>query len=278
MIRPVELAEMKAGAVEHPPSAAGTGRASSSVPGCACPPGSSRSRRRAPSTRCRDHRGRCAPGRCSAFSLDALRRGSGGRGWTGRCSAWAALWGGAEDPWIAVAAACFRPTDARVRPVLRSPGGLARRCVVHRTVDQADAGDHRPLARGPCSGSGRRARPLYVVVQERDVRKLKAARADAVGRTSATRSRSSARRSLTAWGCLAPSRRRPAPPTGTRLPKIGARAHEGTHRGGTDDARGGGRVPEQELAAMHGVGPHRPEDAARGVGRARPRPTRRHER
>ena len=52
-----------------------------------------------------------------------------------------------------------------------------------------------------------------------------------------------------------PSRDRPAPPTGTRLPKIGAPATRALTAAGLTTLEAVAAVPEQELAAMHGVGP-----------------------
>ena len=52
-----------------------------------------------------------------------------------------------------------------------------------------------------------------------------------------------------------PARRRPAPPAGTRLPKIGAPATRALTAAGLTTLEAVAAVPEQELAAMHGVGP-----------------------
>jgi hypothetical protein len=52
-----------------------------------------------------------------------------------------------------------------------------------------------------------------------------------------------------------PARDRPAPPTGTRLPKIGAPATRALTAAGLTTLEAVAAVPEQELAAMHGVGP-----------------------
>jgi hypothetical protein len=52
-----------------------------------------------------------------------------------------------------------------------------------------------------------------------------------------------------------PSRGRSAPPTGTRLPKIGAQATRALTAAGLTTLEAVGAVPERELAAMHGVGP-----------------------
>ena len=52
-----------------------------------------------------------------------------------------------------------------------------------------------------------------------------------------------------------PARDRPAPPTGTRLPKIGAPATRALTAAGLTTLEAVAAVPEQDLAAMHGVGP-----------------------
>jgi hypothetical protein len=52
-----------------------------------------------------------------------------------------------------------------------------------------------------------------------------------------------------------PARERPAPPTGTRLPKIGAPATRALATAGLTTLEAVAAVPERELAAMHGVGP-----------------------
>jgi hypothetical protein len=52
-----------------------------------------------------------------------------------------------------------------------------------------------------------------------------------------------------------PARERPAPPTGTRLPKIGAPATRALAAAGLTTLEAVAAVPEPELAAMHGVGP-----------------------
>jgi hypothetical protein len=52
-----------------------------------------------------------------------------------------------------------------------------------------------------------------------------------------------------------PSRDRPAPPAGTRLPKIGAPATRALTAAGLTTLEAVAAVPEQELAALHGVGP-----------------------
>jgi hypothetical protein len=52
-----------------------------------------------------------------------------------------------------------------------------------------------------------------------------------------------------------PSHRRPAPPIGTRLPKIGAPATRALTAAGLTTLEAVAAVPEQDLAAMHGVGP-----------------------
>jgi hypothetical protein len=52
-----------------------------------------------------------------------------------------------------------------------------------------------------------------------------------------------------------PARERPAPPTGTRLPTIGAPATRALTTAGLTTLEAVAAVPEQELAAMHGVGP-----------------------
>jgi hypothetical protein len=53
----------------------------------------------------------------------------------------------------------------------------------------------------------------------------------------------------------APSRGRPVPGPGTRLPKIGASATRALTAAGLTTLEAVAAVPEQELAAMHGVGP-----------------------
>ena len=50
-------------------------------------------------------------------------------------------------------------------------------------------------------------------------------------------------------------RHRPAPPAGTRLPKIGAPATRALTAAGLTTLEAAAAVPEQELAALHGVGP-----------------------
>jgi hypothetical protein len=52
-----------------------------------------------------------------------------------------------------------------------------------------------------------------------------------------------------------PARDRPAPPTGTRLPKIGAPATRALTAAGLTTLEAVAMVPERQLAAMHGVGP-----------------------
>jgi hypothetical protein len=52
-----------------------------------------------------------------------------------------------------------------------------------------------------------------------------------------------------------PSRGRPAPPVGTRLPHIGAPARRALIAAGLTTLEAVAAVPERELAAMHGVGP-----------------------
>jgi hypothetical protein len=52
-----------------------------------------------------------------------------------------------------------------------------------------------------------------------------------------------------------PSRTRPAPPVGTRLPKIGAPATRALTAAGLTTLEAVAAVPERELAALHGVGP-----------------------
>jgi hypothetical protein len=52
-----------------------------------------------------------------------------------------------------------------------------------------------------------------------------------------------------------PPRRRPAPPSGTRLPAIGAPATRALTAAGLTTLEAVAAVPEAELAAMHGVGP-----------------------
>jgi hypothetical protein len=52
-----------------------------------------------------------------------------------------------------------------------------------------------------------------------------------------------------------PSRERPAPPSGTRLPAIGAPATRALTAAGLTTLEAVAAVPEAELAAMHGVGP-----------------------
>jgi hypothetical protein len=52
-----------------------------------------------------------------------------------------------------------------------------------------------------------------------------------------------------------PARGRPAPPTGTRLPKIGAPATRALTAAGLTTLEAVAAVPERELAALHGVGP-----------------------
>jgi hypothetical protein len=52
-----------------------------------------------------------------------------------------------------------------------------------------------------------------------------------------------------------PPRDRPAPPAGTRLPKIGAPATRALTAAGLTTLEAVAAVPEQELAALHGVGP-----------------------
>ena len=50
-------------------------------------------------------------------------------------------------------------------------------------------------------------------------------------------------------------RRRAAPPAGTRLPKIGAPATRALTAAGLATLEAVAAVPEEELAALHGVGP-----------------------
>jgi hypothetical protein len=52
-----------------------------------------------------------------------------------------------------------------------------------------------------------------------------------------------------------PPRRRREPPTGTRLPTIGAPATRALTAAGLTTLEAVAAVPEHELAAMHGVGP-----------------------
>ena len=52
-----------------------------------------------------------------------------------------------------------------------------------------------------------------------------------------------------------PARARPAPPTGTRLPRIGAPATRALTAAGLTTLEAVAAVPERELAALHGVGP-----------------------
>jgi hypothetical protein len=52
-----------------------------------------------------------------------------------------------------------------------------------------------------------------------------------------------------------PARARPAPPSGTRLPKIGAPATRALTAAGITTLEAVAAVPERELAALHGVGP-----------------------
>jgi hypothetical protein len=52
-----------------------------------------------------------------------------------------------------------------------------------------------------------------------------------------------------------PPRDRPAPPTGTRLPSIGAPATRALTAAGLTTLEAVAAVPERELAALHGVGP-----------------------
>jgi hypothetical protein len=52
-----------------------------------------------------------------------------------------------------------------------------------------------------------------------------------------------------------PARKRPAPPCGTRLPKIGAPATRALTAAGLTTLEAVSAVPEAELLAMHGVGP-----------------------
>jgi hypothetical protein len=52
-----------------------------------------------------------------------------------------------------------------------------------------------------------------------------------------------------------PPRERPAPPPGTRLPKIGAPATRALTAAGLTTLEAVAAVPERELAALHGVGP-----------------------
>ena len=52
-----------------------------------------------------------------------------------------------------------------------------------------------------------------------------------------------------------PARERPTPPAGTRLPKIGAPATRALTAAGLTTLETVAAVPEQELAALHGVGP-----------------------
>ncbi|MCO1656390.1 DNA-binding protein [Pseudonocardia sp. S2-4] len=70
-----------------------------------------------------------------------------------------------------------------------------------------------------------------------------------------------------------PPRDRPAPPTGTRLPAIGAPAARALAAAGLSTLEAVAAVPERELAALHGVGPialAKLRDALTAKGLARP--------
>ena len=171
--------------------------------------------------------------RAGAASLDALRRGLAARRGPAGVPRGSAL--GRRGPADRVAAATTDGGRARRDP--RSPGSPRRR-VVHRTVDPADAGDHRPLARGPRAGPRRRARPRHAVVQARRPQ------AQGAGSDGVARHRLPA---------LAPrrggGRRRRAGARTTRATERYPAAedrcagHAGADRRRTHDARGGGRGP-----------------------------------
>jgi hypothetical protein len=70
-----------------------------------------------------------------------------------------------------------------------------------------------------------------------------------------------------------PPRERPAPPTGTRLPALGAPATRALRAAGLTTLEAVAAVPEAELAALHGVGPialAKLREALAGAGLARP--------
>ena len=154
---------------------------------------------------------------------------------------------GGRRPADRVAAATADGGRARRDP---RPPGSPRRGVAHRTVDPADPGDHRPLTRGPRAGPRRRARPRHAVVQARRPQ-AQGARPDRVARhrLPALAPRRGGRRRRRAAAC------RPAPRPVRRLPKIGAPATRALTAAGITTLEAVAAVPEQELAAMHGVGP-----------------------
>ena len=200
--------------------------------------------------------------RAGAASLDALRRGLAanadrpvfrvGLRWAG------------EDPRIALRQR--PPTDAELAEIrarldrldAASPTGPWTRATL-AIIDRS------PEVRAPdLAAELGRDTPSF----KRDVRKLKE-----LGLTESLDIgyRLSARGEAVVDDGAAP-RRRPAPPAGTRLPKIGAPATRALTAAGLTTLEAVAAVPERELAAMHGVGPIALATLRDGVDRARPRP------
>ena len=183
--------------------------------------------------------------RAGAASLDALRRGLAanperpvfrvGLRWAG------------EDPRIALRQR--PPTDAELAGIrarldrldAASPTGPWTRATL-AIIDRS------PEIRAPdLAAELGRDTPSF----KRDVRKLKE-----LGLTESLDIgyRLSARGEAVVDDGAAP-RRRPAPPAGTRLPKIGAPATRALTAAGLTTLEAVATVPERELAALHGVGP-----------------------
>jgi hypothetical protein len=183
--------------------------------------------------------------RAGAASLDALRRGLADR--ADRPVFRVGLRWAGEDPRIAL----------RRRPP--TPDELA---AINTRLDRLDAAaaigpwtrqtlqaiDRSPEVRAPdlAAALGRDTASF-----KRDVRKLKE-----LGLTESLDIgyRLSPRGEAVVDGG-GPPRDRPAPPTGTRLPAIGAPAARALTAAGLSTLEAVAAIPERELAALHGVGP-----------------------
>ncbi|HSU07633.1 MAG TPA: hypothetical protein VLK57_00380 [Pseudonocardia sp.] len=183
--------------------------------------------------------------RAGAASLDALRRGLAAR--ADRPVFRVGLRWGGEDPRIALRQR--PPTDAELAEIRARLDRLDAASSIGPWTRQTLAIiDRSPEVRAPdLAAELGRDTPSF----KRDVRKLKE-----LGLTESLDIgyRLSPRGEAVVDGG-APSRRRPAPPTGIRLPKIGAPATRALTAAGLTTLEAVAGVPEQELAAMHGVGP-----------------------
>jgi hypothetical protein len=166
--------------------------------------------------------------RAGAASLDALRRGLAAR--ADRPVFRVGLRWGGEDPRIALRQR--PPTDAELAEI-------------RARLDRLDAAS----SIGPWT-----RQTLAIIDRSPEVRAPDLAAELGRDTPSFKRYRLSPRGDAVVDGG-APARRRPAPPTGTRLPKIGAPATRALSAAGLTTLEAVAGVPEQELAAMHGVGP-----------------------